>query len=443
MKRFFLILLFFVPLSSLTFEEELTLDEALKKAVEQNKLLNAAKSAIMEAEGIKKVGFSYRLPQIDLAIDYSRTDNPAYVFMGKVNQGRFSMMDFSVDKLKNPPPLDNYEGKVSLTMPIFTGGKINAINRASNFGIEVSKNRYKDAIERLKKGVIEAFYGAILANKQVSVYEEALKTARSHEEQIVAMHKEGLVLDSDLMRIRVYRSDVEQQLSLKKAEFESAKSYLAYAIGVDYQVTPKGELENYETINMQLEDLLKKGETNNYELLALLNLLNQAKEGIKISKSDYFPQIGFIASYQRDYAENGTYGKSWMIGVGVKIPIFDGGRREGSLLQAKSDEIGANYMYQDTKLRIDTEIKSSYLKLKSLEERLNVTKSQVEQAEENQRIISKRYEEGMALITELLDADILVTSTKLSRAKAYFDVILEKANLIRLIGGENNLDNKE
>ncbi len=438
MKR----LIFYLTLLSLSFsifsqiEREVTFDEALSQSLLNNKLLNAAKSQIDKAEGLKRESFSYYIPQVDFTFNYSKTDNPVYVFMGKLTQERFGMMDFAIENLNNPDPLKNYQGKITLTLPIFTGGKLNAYYRASKHGIEVSKNRYEDAREKVKKGVTEAFYGAILAEKVVEVYEEAFKTAKAHEERISAMHREGLVLDSDLLRIRVYLSDVEQDLYSKRADYQIAKSYLSYAMGVNYQVKPIGNLEEYKKIEISLEEAIKKGESNNNELLAMENLVKQAKEGVKIKKADYFPQVGMMASYERDYADNGNYGKNWMLGVEVKIPIFDGGRRGGALLQAKSDEVSALEMLSDLRLKIDTQIKESYLKLKTLEERLGVREKQVEQALENQRIVSKRYEEGMALITELLDADILVTTTKLSRAKAYYDVIVEKSRLYQLLGGE-------
>lgn len=438
MKRllFFLILLSFsFPLLSQV-AQQVTFDEALSTALLNNNLLNAAKSQINKAEGLKKESFSYYLPQVDLTLNYSKTDNPVYVFMGKLTQERFGMSDFAIASLNNPDPLQNYQGRITLTLPLFTGGKIRAYNRASNYGIEVSKNQYEDAKAKVKKGVTEAFYGAILARKAVKVFEEAFKTVKAHEERISAMHKEGLVLDSDLLRIRVYLSDVEQEFSSKKAEYEIAKSYLGYAMGVNYPVEPKGDIEEYKNIEITLDEAIKMGQSKNKELLAMVNIAKQAKEGVKIKKADYFPQIGMMASYERDYTENGTYGKNWMVGIEVKIPLFDGGRRGGTLLQAKSDEISTFNMLSDLRSKIDTQIRESYLKLKSLEERLKVTESQVEQALENQRIVSKRYEEGMALITELLDADILVTTTKLSRAKSFYDVIVEKSHLSQLLGDE-------
>ena len=270
----------------------------------------------------------------------------------------------------------------------------------------------------------------------MNVLEEAIATAKEHENQVSLMHKEGLVLDSDLLRIRVYLKDVEQELFSKKADFEIAKSYLAYVMGVDYPVEPEGEITVYSFLDKDLDSLIKIAEKNRGELVAMENILNQAKEGVKIKKGDYLPQIGLGASYQRDYTSSGDFGKNWMIGVEIKIPIFDAGKRRGALISAKSDELSASSYLADLRLKVALEIKEAYLKLKAAEEKIKVSESQLEQAKENQRIVAKRYEEGLALITELLDADITVTSTALSKAKAYYDAITQKAELIKSIGGK-------
>lgn len=432
---FLLLILFLAPILAQE-EKKVTFDEAVSIALENNKLLASAKNQIEKAKGAKLEAFSYRFPKLDLSLSYSRTDNPVYVFMGKLTQEQFSMMDFAIDHLNNPSPLTNYQGKISFALPIYTGGKIASYNRASNFGLKVSENKFKEAKESVIEGVTNAFYSALLASQAVKVYEEAVETAREHERQISLMHKEGLVLDSDLLRMKVYLKDVEQELLSKKADYEIAKSYLSYAMGVDYQAIPDGDLTTfYQPVNSDLETLIKIGEAQRGELLAMENILKQAKEGVKIKRADYFPQIGFGASYERDYTKEGDFGKNWMVGIEVKIPIFDAGQRKGALIQAKSDELSAESYLADLRLKTDLEIKESYLKLKASEEKIKVSESQLEQAKENQRIVSKRYEEGLANITELLDADITVTATALSRSKAYFDALSQKAKLAKSVGG--------
>jgi outer membrane protein len=415
--------------------KEVTIDEAVSTALQKNNLLIAAREGVEKAKGMKKEANSYYFPRLDLSLAYSRTDNPVFVFMGKLTQERFSMADFAIDKLNNPDPLTNYQGRVSLMMPIFTGGKIASANRAAKFGIISEESKVREAEEATKSGVTQAFYGAILAEEAEKVFEEAVDKAKAHEKQIAAMHREGLVLDSDLLRIRVYLSDIEQELASRKADLEIAREYLAYAMGVGEKVKPAGDITSYIVLGKEIDELLKLAESNRGELLSMENQAKQAKEGVNIKKADYMPQVGLGASMERDYSNGSNYGKNWMAGVEIKIPLFDGGRRGGALQQARSDEIQALCVLADLKMKVVLQVKEAYLKLKADEERISVTGQALEQAKENQRIAARRYEEGLALITELLDADILVTSTRLSRAKSYFDALSEKSRLAVAVGG--------
>jgi len=419
--------------------KEVTLDEAVSTALQKNNLLNAARGGVEKAMGMKKEANSYHFPQLDLSLGYSRTDNPVFVFMGKLTQERFAMTDFAIDKLNTPDALTNYQGKVSLVMPIWTGGKIASANRAAKYGISAAGNRVREAEEATKSGVTQAFYGSILAEEAVAVFEEAVETAKAHEKQITAMHREGLVLDSDLLRMRVYLSDIQQELASRKADLEISREYLAYAMGVEEKVKPAGDITSYQVLQKELDGLLEIAEANRGELLAMEDQYRQAGEGVKIKRAEYLPQVGLGASVERDYYNRSEYGKNWMIGVEVKIPLFDAGRKGGALQQARADETQAAMALQDLRLKVLLDVKQAYLKLKADEERILVTGKALDQAEENQRIVSKRYEEGLALITELLDADILVTTTKLSRAKSYFDALSEKAALAAAVGGAHLL----
>jgi len=437
--RFSKLLMIMVMMAAVpAFEQDVrpvTLDEAVSTALQKNNLLNAARGGIEKARGMKKEADSYRFPQLDLSLAWSRTDNPVYVFMGKLTQERFSMMDFAIDKLNTPDPLDNYQGKVSLMMPLWTGGKISAAARAARLGVSAAENTAKGAEEATRSAVTQAFYGAVLARDAVAAYEEAVATAKEHEKRISAMHREGLVLDSDLLRMRVYLSDMEQELASRKADMEIAEEYLAYAMGVESPVRPAGDLEAYDLLQSGLGELLDAAQGNRGELKAMEDQAKQAEEGVRMARADYLPQVGLGATAERDYFKQSQYGKNWTVGVEVRIPLFDAGRRGGALDRARAEKIQADSALADLRMKVILDVKSSYLKLKADEERIKVTGEALEQARENQRIVSRRYEEGMALVTELLDADMLVTSSRLSRAASYFEALSEKARLAAAVGG--------
>ena len=413
-----------------------TLQEALDSARENNALLQAARLDVWASEGRLKEARSFFVPDLVFTEAYSRTNNPVYVFMGKLTQANFTMADFYLPKLNNPEPLTNWQSRVELTAPLFTGGKLKAAYKASKLGVEAAEGRASFAESSVVKGVTEAFHGSLLAARAASVMRETVKTAAAHEDQVEALHKEGLVLDSDLLRIRVFASDMRQQASSREADAQVARAYLAYAMGYEGEVEPRGELAPPQTPLPSLEEAQRSGLESRGDLIAAQAQGEQAIEGIKMSRADYIPQVGLMASYEQDTQawSPAAWGDNWMLGVQLRLPLFDGGARSGRLQTAKAQALMAEKAIVDLKQKVQVEVKSAWVKAKAAEERVAVTTESEAQARENQRILALRYEEGMASITDLLDADTALTAAALTRAQAVYDLLVERARLVWAMG---------
>ena len=413
-----------------------TLQEAIAQARGGNALLKAARADVQAKEGQFKQARSYFIPNLVFTENYTRTNNPVYVFMGKLTQANFGMQDFYIPSLNNPEPLTNWQSKVELTFPLFTGGKISAAYRATKMGVDAAQSTSTFAEASLVKGVTEAFYGSLLAGKAVGVMQEALKTAQAHQQQVEAMYKEGLVLDSDLLRIRVFASDMAQQASARAADAQVARAYLAYAMGTENDVEPQGDFIPPEGVPPTLQEAEQAALENRGDLKAMSLQAQQAGEGVKMAQADWWPQVGALASYEQDTQawSPSAWGDNWLVGVQVKIPIFDGGSRSGRVLGARAQQTQAQQALLDLQQKIRVEVKSAWLKVRSATERVAVTTDSEAQARENQRIVALRYQEGMASITDLLDADTALTAASLSRSQAVHDEIVERARLTWAMG---------
>lgn len=408
-----------------------TLEEALARAKGGNALLKAARADVQAKEGVTKLAKSYFFPNLVFTETYSRTNNPVYVFMGKLTQANFGMQDFAIPRLNNPEPLTNWQSQVELTMPLFTGGKLKAAFEASKLGVEAAASTANFVESSVAKGVTEAFYGSLLARQAAGVMQEAVKTARAHQTQVEAMFKEGLVLDSDLLRIRVFAADMAQQASAREADAQVARAYLAYAMGVNGEVEPSGDIAPVTEPLPSSEEVEKRAVEKRGDLKAMAFQTQQAVRGVTMAKADYWPQVGVVASYEQDTQawSPSASGDNWLLGVQVKIPLFDGGARSGRVQTARAQEFQARQGLLDLQRKARVEARAAWLHAKSAAERVVVMTDSEAQAREAQRIVALRYQEGMATITELLDADMALTSASLTRAQAIHDELVQRARL--------------
>ena len=412
------------------------LDEAVSRAKDNNALLQAARADVKAKEGQFKQARSLYWPDLVLTENYSRTNNPVYVFMGKLTQANFTMMDFYLPKLNNPEPLTNWQSRVELTMPLFTSGKVTAAARATKMGVEAARDTSAFAESSVVKAVTQAFYGGLLAKQAVATMDEAVKTAEAHQSQVEALYKEGLVLDSDLMRIKVYVADVRQQRAQRAADEKVARAYLAYAMGTEEEVAPGGSFAPAAEPLPPLSEAQKSALESRGDLKAATLQAGQAGEGVKMARADYLPQVGLMASYEQDTQRwtPRAWGDNWMLGVQLRIPLFDGGSRAGQLQTAKAQEFQAQQALLDAQMKVRVEAKAAWLRAQAATERVSVTTESEAAARENQRIVALRYQEGLAPITDLLDADMAVTAAALMRSQAIHDELVERANLAWAMG---------
>ena len=80
------------------------------------------------------------------------------------------------------------------------------------------------------------------------------------------------------------------------------------------------------------------------------------------------------------------------------------------------------------------DVKSAYLAKSEAARRLHVLRDSTLEAEETARIISERYAEGLALVTELIDVEVALTNTRLHMLSARYDYLVAAAALERAVG---------
>jgi len=413
-----------------------TLDEAVARAKDGNALLKAARAQVQAKEGQLEEVRSFSIPNLAFTENYSRTNNPVYVFMGKLTQANFTVQDFNIQTLNNPEPLTNWQSRVELTFPLFTSGKLKAAREAATMGVEAAQGTGAFAESSVVKAVTEAFYGSLLARQAVATMSEAVKTSEAHLQQVQAMHKEGLVLDSDLLRMEVFAADTKQQAAAREADEQVARAYLGYAMGTEEDVSPTGEFAPPATPLPSLVDAEKAALEGRGDVKAAGLQASQAQEGVTMAHADYLPQVGVLAAYEQDTQawSPSAWGDNWMLAVQVRIPIFDGGARAGRVETARAQQTQAQQALLDLQQKARLDARAAWLRARAAAERVAVTTDSQSQAREGQRIVALRYNEGMATITELLDADMALTTASLTRAQAIHDELVERARLSWAMG---------
>ncbi|MBW2071353.1 MAG: TolC family protein [Deltaproteobacteria bacterium] len=414
----------------------LTLQEAIQMALRYNPKITAAQS-LLDASGARvKEARSGLLPQLEVSENFTRTDSPVGVFSSKLNQGVFEQKDFEVDRLNNPNAINNFATNFTVTLPVFDSGQ-------SWIGLSQAKLNQQAAImaaTRTRQQVIAetvfSYAGVQLAQENVRVVEQALKTARAHLKLIRSRHASGLVLKSDLLRAEVRLAQVEQERLQAQSELEIARAALSAAMGLRvhqvFRLPPSPQAERQ--LQNSLEDWLQKAVEHRPDLARLKYEEMMASKEVAKAKSAHLPSLHFTGNYQINTEDFSNSEDNYSVGATLSLNLYSGYNLQARVAEARARLAQMQAKRQQLELGIAVETRRSYLEAQSSWQCMQVARGAIAQAEEGLRIVSNRYKNGLNTIVNLLDAEVALQQARRNYSRARHDYTVARARLALAAG---------
>ncbi|HKN19697.1 MAG TPA: TolC family protein, partial [Dissulfurispiraceae bacterium] len=231
-------------------EAGLSLTDAVKTALENNYEILAFKNTL--AVSIEDVGVarSFLLPKINFEERFMGTTNPTYVFMERLNQGRFSQADFAINSLNSPGAISDFQTSLSFEQPLFS--------KKAYVGLEMARQdhaarneEYMRKREEIAFKVTEAYFTVVKAGEQVTMAEKTLEDTGEHRRIAESRLKAGLGLFSDTLRASTAVIEAEQQLISSQKNLAVAGRYLSLLLGTQETVDVAGVYPEIPVRDMQ------------------------------------------------------------------------------------------------------------------------------------------------------------------------------------------------
>jgi outer membrane protein TolC len=385
----------------------LTLSQAVGIALEKNPLRKAAFAEQKASRADIRSARSVFLPNITFSESATRGNDPVYVFGTRLRQGRFTAADFALNSLNHPTPIGDFVTRFSGQWTLFDSfsNKLN-LNRAKLMNKAATQQLARVDQETLF-GVVNAYYGLLLAQKQVQLAEETLKTAQSVLDRSKSRVEVGTAVDSDQLAAQVDVASRRQDLirakngvSLAQAQLDAsmglpAESVFAASEVLAERTLPTVNLDNAEKIALQQRPDLKQIESQT----------SAQEAGVKLAKASFGPRINAFGSWQVDNPNfTGGGGNSWIAGAELQFDLFAGGRKAAVLSHEKAMLERTNALKQAAIDGIRLDVRQAVYNCDAAQQMLEVSRASVAQAEESLRINQNRYEAGLTTITDLLRA---------------------------------------
>lgn len=427
----------------------LTLERAVELAEAHNLDLAAADARLGAAQAEAEMARAGRLPALRLEASVRETTNPTLVFSDKLGQESFAEQDFAVGRLNDPDAFTNWQGRLTLEMPLWTGGRLGHAIGAAAAARDAASSGREATRQHVVQATIDAWTAVVVARERVVVAEMSLDTARAHLRLVRDLREAGLVVASDPLQAEVRLAEVEEMLARSRADAAVAEAALRLVLGgepeSDVELRLPADLPARDAAGDppvadtgRIEALVDEAVGARPDLAALRSREDAATEMAGKARADWLPEVGlgaFAEANDSDFWGVGSSaeGSNWGVEIGLRYDLFDP-MRKARIARAEHgvDEAAALGRHKVEQIRMD--VRRAVHQERAAVLRLRQWTKAVELAQKSLEIVRDRYENGLALVTELLDAETALTHSRLRRLAAERDLRVARASLDLAVG---------
>jgi outer membrane protein len=414
----------------------LTLQEAIARASSGN--VEARIAALVEKEAEHRVDQARAgyLPRVDASETWQRGNQPVFVFGSLLAQRRFTAADFALDALNHPDALDNFRIAVGAEQLLYDGGATRARVRAALVSAALASSGTAGVRQALAVAATHA-YGAVLqAEASREAAAAAIDAAEADLRRTRGRRDAGLVTDADVLAMEVHRAAAEEGRLRAALAAELARADLNRVMGepLDAPFTlaplpplPPGQAGS--SAALEAEAISKRPELQQARLMVDLAGA-QALE----ARAGYLPQVFAQAGWEGNGGSWGDRSGSWGVAAGVRFNVFRGLADKARIAEAHEATSRRALERDRAETAVRLEVRAAASRVASARARDDLARGVVAQAQERQRIVRDRYEQGMADVTTLLRAAEAVVQAQERQIRARVDLVVEAAGLDRALG---------
>jgi len=406
-----------------------SLQDAIDRGLKQNLGLLLSTEDVRFSRGERWKQLSSLLPNLTTTsyVDGSQIDLAEFGFS-------FKLPGANIPSIVGP--FGYYDSRAYLTQFIFDWKAINNA-RASAQSVKSAQYTYKDARDLVVLAVGYTYLQGIADAARIETSAAQVNTAQALYNQASDQVKAGTSPAIDALRAQVELQTRQQQLIQAKNNFAIQKLTLARVIGLapgqEYELTDKSPYDPLEGITV--EEALKRAYSSRSDFQAALATVRASEYSRRAARGEYLPALSFSG----DYGVAGTYSNLDTHGVfdvrgTLTIPIFQGGRVHGDVLQADAQLEQNRERLENLRAQIDADVRTALLNLESSAQLVTVAQSNASLADESLAQSRDRFAAGVADSVEVVQAEETVASAHEQYISSLYSYNYAKISLARALG---------
>lgn len=332
-------------------------------------------------------------------------------------------------------PFNVFDARLSLSQTLFDIQAINA-GRAEGHNLSALEHSYRSTRDTIVFATANLYLQVLAAAARFETVQAQLETADALHRQAVDLKNAGLVAGIDVLRAELQLGTERQRSTAAKNDWEKTKLQLAHAIGLPLgqEFVPSDDFPDVPDPDITLEDALESAYASRPDYQAALERVQAADNKRRAAAGERLPSVQVDASF-------GTIGLSvvdsrstYAVSGTVTVPIFDGGRTNGRLVEAEATLRQRRAQADDVKAEIYYEVRSAFLDLRATAEQLQVAAAARTLADLQLTQARDRFAAGVSDNIEVVQSQEGVALANDQFIAALYGHNVSKARLARDVG---------
>ncbi len=430
----------FASTTSLPAQQKLTLtvEDAVKLGMENSTILLSSRMKVQYADAKFAETNAARLPRLHFGGSYSRLSEVAPFSIGP-------FPPIANDPITISPSLfNNYNIQLTLQQPLFTGFALQAGTAIADYTSQATAQDLKRDRADLTNDIQGAYWNLFKALEIKKVVDENVEQVTAQVKYIQTLIAEGIVNRIDLLKVEVEQSNARVRQLGAQNDVRLAELALNNLLGIplDTPLEIIHSVESREKAYTDVHPLIERAIAQRPEIAGMEYRLKAGESAVTLARSGWFPQLYLTANYlsarpnQRIFPAQDRFMDTWDVSLSVSFDIWNWGTTTHRTDQAEAQRAETESALRQVRDGITLEVTQGFLNYHQSGERIALATKGVAQAEESYRVTNEKFKSGLALNTDLLDAEAALLQARWNYIQSLVDREIADAKLQRAIGGE-------
>lgn len=465
--------IFLIVLSIVTVKAQVTsLSDAIDLALSNNLEIKKYEEKLVQREFENQKALGNFLPSIDFDYSYNRLNDDLTIDLAPIRDGIISLQANTQTEIANiynilqtgqalqdaqklaflNQAISQLDGiipafastlkqkeyqKAGFTgiQPLFTGGKLLAAKKNAAAQLKASEQELVQAKNRIINETVDSYLKVVLMNNLIRTREDVVNGINKHFQRAEKLYNEGFISNHNVLRAKVALAEAQRNLENDKDNLSLAVLSLKEKIGIsDSTFIQINDTLKFTDIEFSVESLRSIMRDHQPILKILEQKIISAEQKLKVERADFLPQVAAFGRYEVYPQYLSALEPRWAVGIQLKMNLFNGFRDYAELQSASHLENEVKLIKQDVEHKIDLLLNSKIMEFSRSKRNFIKLETDLELAKENLRVNEKRFESGLGISLEVIDAQLSLEKSELDRVLSLYQYYQTISKIYETIG---------